>query len=96
MYKKANRKYTNRDCTIYPWQSLFYVQGRTATREKRRRSLYMSNKKIEEEKHRSDKIEETGQVTLDKNEKAHTIHLISVIGEVEGHDNLSNNSKTPK
>ena len=30
----------------------------------------MSNKKIEEEKHRSDKIEETGQVTLDKNEKA--------------------------
>lgn len=56
----------------------------------------MSNKKIEEEKHRSDKIEETGQVTLDKNEKAHTIHLISVIGEVEGHDNLSNNSKTTK
>ena len=56
----------------------------------------MSGKKIEEEKHRSEKIEETGQVTLDKNEKAHSIHLISVIGEVEGHDNLSNNSKTTK
>lgn len=56
----------------------------------------MSDKKIDEEKHRSEKIEETGQVTLDKNGKSHTIHLISVIGEVEGHDNLGNNSKTTK
>ena len=56
----------------------------------------MASKKVEEEKHRSEKIEETGQVTLDKNGKAHSIHLISVIGEVEGHDNLSNNSKTTK
>ena len=58
--------------------------------------LSMADKKIEEEKHRSEKIEETGQVTLDKNNKSQTIHLISVIGEVEGHDNLSNNSKTTK
>lgn len=56
----------------------------------------MSGKKIEEEKHRNERIEETGQVTLDKNGKAHTIHLISVIGEVEGHENLGNNSKTTK
>lgn len=56
----------------------------------------MSEKKIEEENHRSEKIKETGQVTLDKNEKAHNIHLISIIGEVEGHDNLGTNSKTTK
>ena len=56
----------------------------------------MSGKKVEEEKHRSERIEETGQVTLDKNGKSHTIHLISVIGEVEGHDNLGSNSKTTK
>lgn len=56
----------------------------------------MSGKKIDEEKHRDDRIEQTGQVTLDKNGKSHSIHLISVIGEVEGHDNLSNNSKTTK
>ncbi len=56
----------------------------------------MSGKKVEEEKHRSERIEETGQVTLDKNGKSHTIHLISVIGEVEGHDNLGTNSKTTK
>ena len=56
----------------------------------------MSGKKVEEEKHRSERIEETGQVTLDKNEKSRTIHLISVIGEVEGNDNLGSNSKTTK
>jgi len=56
----------------------------------------MSGKKVEEEKHRDERIEETGQVTLDKNGKSHTIHLISVIGEVEGHDNLGTNSKTTK
>lgn len=56
----------------------------------------MSGKKVEEEKHRSERIEETGQVTLDKNGKSRNIHLISVIGEVEGHDNLGTNSKTTK
>lgn len=56
----------------------------------------MSGKKVEEEKHRSERIEETGQVTLDKNEKANSIHLITIIGEVEGHDNLGSNSKTTK
>lgn len=56
----------------------------------------MSSKKVEEEKHRSEKIEETGQVTLDKNNKENTIHLITIIGEIEGHDNLGSNSKTTK
>lgn len=56
----------------------------------------MSSKKVEEEKHRSERIEETGQVTLDKNGKETTIHLITIIGEVEGHDNLGSNSKTTK
>ncbi len=56
----------------------------------------MSNKKIDEENHRNEKIKEFGQVTLDKNNKSHTIHLITVIGEIEGHDNLGTNSKTTK
>ena len=53
-------------------------------------------KKTEEEKHREDRIENTGQVTLDKNDKKHKIHLITIIGEVEGHDNLNGTSKTTK
>lgn len=56
----------------------------------------MSGKKVEEEKHRSERIEETGQVTLDRNGKESSIHLITIIGEVEGHDNLGSNSKTTK
>ena len=56
----------------------------------------MSGKKIDEEKHRDERIEETGQVTLDKNGKSNTIHLITIIGEIEGHDNLGSNSKTTK
>ena len=56
----------------------------------------MSEKKVEEEQHRSERIEETGQVTLDKNSKQNNIHLITIIGEVEGHDNLGSNSKTTK
>ena len=56
----------------------------------------MSGKKLEEEKHRSERIEESGQVTLDRNGKENSIHLITIIGEVEGHDNLGSNSKTTK
>ncbi len=56
----------------------------------------MGNKKVEEEEHRRERIEQTGDVTLDKNAQENTIHLLSVIGEIEGHDNLGNNSKTTK
>lgn len=51
---------------------------------------------IEKEEHRDERIEKTGQVTLNENSKLEDIHLISIIGEIEGHDNLSNNSKTTK
>lgn len=51
--------------------------------------------KREEEQHQDERIEKTGQVTLDGN-KQESIHLISIIGEVEGHENLNNNSKTTK
>lgn len=50
----------------------------------------------EKEKHRDERIEQTGQVSLNQNAKMEDIHLISIIGEIEGHDNLSNNSKTTK
>ena len=53
-------------------------------------------KKIEKEEHQDKRIEQTGQVTLDENSKIGNIHLISIIGEIEGHENLSNNSKTTK
>ena len=53
-------------------------------------------KEREKEKHRDERIGETGQITLDENEANHKIHLITIIGEIEGHDNLSSTSKTTK
>ncbi|WP_318709226.1 ClpP family protease [Candidatus Acetatifactor stercoripullorum] len=52
--------------------------------------------RIEEEKHRDERIEQTGQLTLDENEQKQNIHLLTIIGEIEGHDNLSGSSKTTK
>ena len=46
--------------------------------------------KREQEKHQDERIRETGQSTLGD------IHLITIIGEVEGHDNLGGNAKTTK
>lgn len=41
-------------------------------------------------------LEEYGQLTLDRNKGGRRIHLITIIGEVEGHENLSGSSKTTK
>lgn len=50
----------------------------------------------EREKRQDEKISEYGQVTLDNNENSHKIHLLSIIGEIEGHECLSQNTKTTK
>lgn len=42
------------------------------------------------------RIEESGQVMLDDGTQGHKIHLITIIGEVEGHENLPSNNKTTK
>lgn len=59
--------------------------------------------KIEQEKQEKEaqqmtdkRIEESGQVMLDNGEQGHKIHLITIIGEVEGHENLPSNNKTTK
>ncbi len=46
--------------------------------------------KREQEKHQDERIEQTGQTTMGN------VHLITIIGEVEGHDNLGSNTKTTK
>ena len=45
---------------------------------------------------KSDKIESTGQVVLDKNEAHTRIHLLTIIGEIEGHECANGNTKTTK
>lgn len=52
--------------------------------------------KIKNEEAREERIKETGQVLLEDGRKGAHIHLISIIGEIEGHENLSGNTKTTK
>jgi len=54
----------------------------------------LDEKKLEEKT--DEKLEEFGQITLDKNRHENKIHLLTIIGEVEGHENLSGNTKTTK
>ncbi len=63
----------------------------------------MGNGAAEEEKLKKEveekideRLEEYGQMTLDHSGRHHNIHLLSIIGEVEGHENLSGNSKATK
>lgn len=41
-------------------------------------------------------IKEFGQMTLDKSKSKHKVHLLSIIGEIEGHDVLGPNTKSTK
>ncbi len=55
-----------------------------------------SETRIDAEKHQDERIEQMGQLTLHDNKEHQDIHLLSIIGEIEGHENLSGNSKTTK
>jgi len=50
----------------------------------------------EKEEHQDDRIEKIGQITLRENDQKHGIHLLTIIGEIEGHENLAGNSKSTK
>lgn len=54
------------------------------------------NIKEDREAQRDERIEKTGQLSLDENKECQNIHLLSIIGEIEGHENLSGNAKTTK
>lgn len=62
------------------------------------RAASLDEKKTEKdiEQKEDEKLEEYGQMTLEDNAKKRKIHLLSIIGEIEGHENLSSNSKATK
>lgn len=51
---------------------------------------------MEENRNENEEIKEMGQITLENGKEKHKIHLLSVIGEIEGHEALSNTAKTTK
>ena len=52
--------------------------------------------KLETAEKQNEQIENLVEVLLDENQKQYHIQLLSIIGEVEGHECLPNNSKTTK
>ncbi|MBR5597018.1 MAG: ATP-dependent Clp protease proteolytic subunit [Lachnospiraceae bacterium] len=52
--------------------------------------------RIEEERWKEEQLEKDGKIMLNTNEKKHKIQLLSIIGEIEGHDVLGNNIKSTK
>lgn len=51
---------------------------------------------IETQKWEQEQLEEDGKVMLNKNSNRHKIQLLSIIGEIEGHDVLGSNVKSTK
>lgn len=52
--------------------------------------------KEEKEEKKQDQIEKTGEVDVKSGNGKNKIHVMTIIGEIEGHDNLSANNKTTK
>ena len=61
-----------------------------------RKNLEETKNKLETEESRGNLIKDYGQITLSNNRFRYKIHLLNIIGEIEGHDNLGSNSKTSK
>lgn len=53
-------------------------------------------KELDRREQENKEIKETGEVTLDQNRRNHKIELLTIIGEVEGHDATPSQSKTTK
>lgn len=52
--------------------------------------------KLEKENEQNEQIKDMGLVTLDANESRYKVELLTIIGEVEGHESAPSNSKTTK
>ena len=56
--------------------------------------IFMDEKNEETKKEQDRQVEDYGQLTLDDGDVR--IHLLNIIGEIEGHECLPSNSKTTK
>ena len=63
-------------------------------RAKERYGLDMADKQKQEEK--DNRVQEYGMVQLDKNDKKHKIEMLTIIGEIEGHECAGQSTKTTK
>ena len=52
--------------------------------------------KLKKQDTQNEQIKEMGQVVLDSNSRKHKVELLTIIGEVEGHESAPSHSKTTK
>lgn len=64
--------------------------------EKSKSPRAISKEEIEKKKWEEEQVQEEGKMMLDSNSGNHKIQLLSIIGEIEGHDVLGNNVKSTK
>lgn len=60
------------------------------------RTADQKQEQMEQEDQQNEQIREMGQVSLDKNAKKKRVELLTIIGEVEGHESAPSQSKTTK
>ena len=64
--------------------------------ENREQEKTGQGQELEKEETKNRQITEMGQVVMDKNTAGHRVELLSIIGEVEGHESAPSQSKTTK
>ena len=79
-------------------QLKYHIAGTSSSNDMAKNNISdeSSANNIEKEKWVQEQLEEDGRVMLDKGPERHKIQLLSIIGEVEGHDVLGNNIKSTK
>ena len=69
------------------------AEGQNVSSSEREEKKKTKSERMEIEENQ---IRETGQVILDGNGEKKKIYLLTIIGEIEGHENLPNHNKTTK
>lgn len=82
---------------LYLWPEVCrFWKGMVNIMENKSSDVEQEKEKKETEELEDGKIKEYGQTTLVNEEKKSKIHLLSVIGEIEGHECLPQHNKTTK
>lgn len=70
------------------------AERKTALKEEE--NVKRKNEELEEEEHKDEKIEKQGAGILRENDEDLRIYLMTIIGEIEGHELVGNNTKATK
>lgn len=77
-------------------RNLLEMEKTDLNKEDKSRNHAEEENKLDTAQKRGDLIKDYGQITLNRNQFRYRIHLLNIIGEIEGHENLPSASKTSK